>query len=145
MLTRAECLELLESAQIGRIAYTDRALPAIVPVNFVLDGDHVVIRTGAGSKLAAATRNAVVAFEADAFDVEARSGWSVMVVGRSSVVDDPTETARLEQLPLKPWTPIERPHFVRIGLDVVSGRRIGLRAPGNGHLPVEQDADRPVT
>ncbi|MEV0831043.1 pyridoxamine 5'-phosphate oxidase family protein [Nonomuraea rubra] len=63
--------------------FTDRALPAVQPVAFHLDGERIVIRTGIGSKLAAATRNAVVAFEADEFDPEERTGWSVTVIGHA--------------------------------------------------------------
>ncbi|MGW3352896.1 pyridoxamine 5'-phosphate oxidase family protein [Nonomuraea rubra] len=63
--------------------FTDRALPAAQPVAFHLDGERIVIRTGIGSKLAAATRHAVVAFEADEFDQEERTGWSVTVIGHA--------------------------------------------------------------
>ncbi len=68
ILSREECLDLLSSSPIGRIVFTDRALPAVQPVNFCLFEGNVVIRTMAGSKLAAAARNAVVAFEVDDFD-----------------------------------------------------------------------------
>nr|BFE79301.1 hypothetical protein GCM10020093_019020 [Planobispora longispora] len=68
VLSRAECLELLASVPIGRIVFTDRALPAIQPVNYVLDGNRLVIRATAGSKLALAVRDTIVALEADAFD-----------------------------------------------------------------------------
>ncbi|WP_308211793.1 pyridoxamine 5'-phosphate oxidase family protein [Actinoallomurus soli] len=68
VLGRQECLALLGAVPIGRIVFTDRALPAVWPVNFALSGGDVVIRTMAGSKPAAAARGAVVAFEADEFD-----------------------------------------------------------------------------
>ncbi|WP_084965757.1 pyridoxamine 5'-phosphate oxidase family protein [Thermoactinospora rubra] len=80
VLSRRECLELLASAPIGRIVFTDRALPAVQPVNFRLDGERVVIRTTTGSKLAA--------------------------------------------LPLEPWAPGERDHFIVVEVEQVSGRRI---------------------
>src|SRR5437868_8294177 len=86
VLSPEECLLLLGSARIGRIVYTDRALPAVLPVAFCLDGTDIVIRTAAGSTLAAATRNAVVAFEADDFDPDMRSGWSVTAVGHARAV-----------------------------------------------------------
>ncbi|MEV4399798.1 pyridoxamine 5'-phosphate oxidase family protein [Nonomuraea sp. NPDC049607] len=68
VLSEEECFLLLSSVPIGRIVFTDRALPAVQPVNFCLDGRSIVIRAVTGSKLAAATRRAVVAFEADDFD-----------------------------------------------------------------------------
>ncbi|GGS62226.1 pyridoxamine 5'-phosphate oxidase family protein [Nonomuraea spiralis] len=124
VLSREECLRLLSSAPIGRIVFTDRALPAVQPVNFCLDGESVVIRTSIGSKLAAATRHAVVAFEADEFDPATRTGWSVTAVGHARAVSDPAETARLATLPLSPWAPGSRDHFVVVEAEQVSGRRI---------------------
>ena len=38
ILDREDCLGLLASVPLGRVVFTDRALPAIQPVNFVLDG-----------------------------------------------------------------------------------------------------------
>ena len=62
-----ECRELLDGHHFGRICFMDHVgvLPSIVPVNYLLDEDHIVIRTDAGSKLAAAVRGAPVAFEVD--------------------------------------------------------------------------------
>jgi nitroimidazol reductase NimA-like FMN-containing flavoprotein (pyridoxamine 5'-phosphate oxidase superfamily) len=105
VLSRPECLRLLSSTPIGRIVFTDRALPAVQPVAFCLDGERIVIRTGIGSKLAAATRDTVVAFEADEFDRHGRTGWSVTAVGHARAVRDPAELARLAALPLIAWAP----------------------------------------
>ena len=69
------------SVPVGRIAYTRQALPAVEPVNFALDRGDIVVKTDEGSKLAAATRNAVVAFEADCVEPDEHAGWSVTVVG----------------------------------------------------------------
>jgi nitroimidazol reductase NimA-like FMN-containing flavoprotein (pyridoxamine 5'-phosphate oxidase superfamily) len=100
-------------------------LPAILPVNFALDSDQtVVFRTGAGSKLAAATREAVVAFEADSFDTAAQSGWSVVAVGRSRVVEDTDEIERLSKLNIGTWVKTDPEHFIKIELYQVSGRRL---------------------
>ncbi|MEU4835592.1 pyridoxamine 5'-phosphate oxidase family protein [Streptosporangium sp. NPDC023615] len=123
VLTRQECLRLLVSTPIGRIVFTDRALPAVQPVGFCLDGGNVVIQTTAGSKLAAATRDAVVAFEVDDFDPRMRAGWSVTVVGRARAVQDQEEIIRLAELPLIPWAGNGRDHFVVIGTEEISGRR----------------------
>ncbi len=130
VLSREESLALLASVPVGRVVYTDRALPAILPVNYVVDDDAVVFRTGAGSKLAAATREAVVAFEADSFDEATKSGWSVTVVGRSRLVEDDREIKRLGKLELHTWVLATRQHFVKIEMSQVSGRR--LRPNGTG-------------
>jgi nitroimidazol reductase NimA-like FMN-containing flavoprotein (pyridoxamine 5'-phosphate oxidase superfamily) len=130
VLDRQECLDLLASVPLGRVVFTDRALPAIQPVNFVLDDDDVILRTSVGSKLAVATRGAVVAFEADDFDTAGQTGWSVTILGQAEVIDDPAEAARLSELPLQPWIPAPRDHFIRISGRYVSGRRINPAQDG---------------
>ncbi|MBA2889971.1 pyridoxamine 5'-phosphate oxidase family protein [Nonomuraea soli] len=124
VLSRQECLDLLAAAEIGRIVFTDRALPAVQPVNYVLDGENIVIRTAKGSKLAAATRHAVVAFEADEFDTHERTGWSVTAVGHARAVLEPEEISRLAALPLEPWAPGGRDHYIVVAVEQVTGRRI---------------------
>ena len=55
LLTRAECYELLREESVARYAYVARAgVPDIVPVNYLLDGEDVLIRSGPGPKLQAA-------------------------------------------------------------------------------------------
>ncbi|MEV4577503.1 pyridoxamine 5'-phosphate oxidase family protein [Nonomuraea jabiensis] len=127
VLSREECLGLLSTAPIGRIVFTEHALPAVQPVNFHLDGRSIVIRTSTGSKLAAATRHAVVAFEADEFDSELRTGWSVTAVGQARAVTDPDEIHRLAALPLTAWAPGSRDHYIVVDAEQVSGRRITHR------------------
>ncbi|MCB7135970.1 pyridoxamine 5'-phosphate oxidase family protein [Cellulosimicrobium marinum] len=123
-LAPEESYALLATVPVGRIVYTDHALPAIQPVNFVLDGPDVVFRTGEGSKLAVAASRAVVAFEADSFDAQARSGWSVVLVGRTYEVTDPAERARLLDLPLVTFVPGERDRVIKVVPRIVTGRRI---------------------
>jgi uncharacterized protein len=123
-LSRDECLTLMASVPVGRIIYTRRALPAVELVNFALDEGDIVIRTDRGGKLAAATRGAVVAFEADQLDPAGQSGWSVTAVGPSSEVTDPGELARLRTIGLRSWAPGERDHFIRISPVMLNGRRL---------------------
>ncbi|GAB2838905.1 pyridoxamine 5'-phosphate oxidase family protein [Actinocorallia aurea] len=128
ILAEAECLALLATVPVGRVAFTDRALPAIQPVNFVMDGTDVVLRTGRGSKLAIAMRRAVVAFEAGAFDPVTHAGWTVTVLGESRTVTDPAELARLDALPLRVWAGGSRDHCIRITGRYLSGRRLSATA-----------------
>jgi nitroimidazol reductase NimA-like FMN-containing flavoprotein (pyridoxamine 5'-phosphate oxidase superfamily) len=123
-LSRGECLRLLGQVTLGRIVYTRQALPAVELVNFALHDGDIVIRTDSSGKLAAATRGAVVAFEADSVDAVTHAGWSVTVVGYSEAVVDDTETRRLEQVDLVPWAPGRRDHFIRIAPTIVTGRRL---------------------
>jgi len=132
LLEEDDCLDLLSHPKVGRIGVTVGALPAIFPVNFAMSEGAVVFRTGEGTKLAAATDQAVVAFEVDDWDPMEHTGWSVLALGRASVVEDPDEVAKLRRLPLAPWAGGSREHFVRMPIEFVSGRRIDSR-----HLPVD--------
>lgn len=125
ILTAPECRNLLRGVAVGRVGVSSEALPVVLPVNFVVDGDRIVIRTNPGTKLDAAVRNAVVAFEADQYDALDHSGWSVMVVGRATEVTDPPELARVRTLPLRAWGVVPAGRYVAITMDMVTGRRIG--------------------
>lgn len=134
VLDREECLRLLASVPHGRVVFTDRALPAIQPVNFVVDGGDVVICTAPGSRLGRALNGSVVAFEVDQFEESAKDGWSVTVIGDTRSVEDPGDQDYLTELPVQPWVPGPRGHFVRISCQHVSGRRIRSTSDGsNGH------------
>jgi nitroimidazol reductase NimA-like FMN-containing flavoprotein (pyridoxamine 5'-phosphate oxidase superfamily) len=124
ILDRDQCLALAATVPIGRIAFTARALPMVQPVNFTVGSNGIVIRTGAGSSFTAAVRNSVVAFQVDEFDSEAKTGWSVTVTGHALIVTEPEEIARLQIDGPTPWVPEQRPHFIRIVPELVSGRRM---------------------
>jgi uncharacterized protein len=127
-LSKSECFGLLARERVGRVAFVDDLGPIVLPVNFVLDRHTVVFRTDGGTKLDTAVRGRRVAFEIDGTDEAARTGWSVLVRGEAVEVTDPAELTRLRQLPLHPWAPGAKTHYVRILPSVLTGRRIS--APG---------------
>ncbi len=96
----------------------------ILPVNYAVVGDAVLVRARRGGDLDRITCNTVVAVEIDGTDSIYHEGWSVLVVGRSAHVTDPGELDRLKGLRLLPWAGEGRDLFIRIALDDVSGRRI---------------------
>ncbi len=124
VLTELECLDLLRSATIGRLVFTDGALPAVQPMNFLVEDRSILLRTSSGATWSATADGTVVAFEVDELDLENRRGWDVTVVGRARRVSDPAERERMATLPLRSWAPGPRDEFVRIGIEVVSGRRL---------------------
>jgi hypothetical protein len=128
-LTRDDSLRLLATAPIGRIIYTRQALPAVELVDFALEGGDIIVRTDRSGKLAAATRGAIVAFEADAVDMEHRSGWSVTAIGPSRAVTDAADIARLQRIGLDAWAPGVREHFIRITPQLLNGRWLGAGHP----------------
>jgi nitroimidazol reductase NimA-like FMN-containing flavoprotein (pyridoxamine 5'-phosphate oxidase superfamily) len=125
-LDEAECLRLLAGHEIGRVVFTDAALPAAQPVTYVLDDEEIVFRTGGGSKLAAATRNAVVAFQVDRIDPDTRTGWTVLGVGQAYEVVVPERLAELAERIPAPWAPHRTAHTIAIPLQRLSGRRLDV-------------------
>ncbi|WP_141202986.1 pyridoxamine 5'-phosphate oxidase family protein [Streptomyces griseorubiginosus] len=122
---RAACLRLLARAPIGRVVHTRGALPAVLPVNFVLDEEGaVVLCASAASELVRAVDGTVVAFEADAVDVARRRGWSVVVTGTATVVTDPAAHAHLVRTGPRSWTPARDKVFVRVAPELVAGREL---------------------
>ncbi len=143
-LTRSECFELLAGECLRRVAFVDDRGPMVVPVNYVVDRHMVVVRTDEGAKLDAAIRCARVAFEVDRTNEADHTGWSVVIRGEAVEVTDPYEVARLRELPLQPWAPGDKTHYVRILPATLSGRRIsaegrdsdrGDRPPPGGAAP----------
>jgi nitroimidazol reductase NimA-like FMN-containing flavoprotein (pyridoxamine 5'-phosphate oxidase superfamily) len=132
---------LLAKERLGRVAFVDDLGPIVVPVNFVLDRHMVVFRTDEGTKLDAACRGSRVAFEIDGADEAARTGWSVLVRGEAIEVTDPAELARLRKLPLDPWAPGAKTHYVRVLPAVLTGRR--LWAPGGTSNRAGEPSRRP--
>ena len=120
MLSREECLALLADAEIGRIAISARALPLILPVRFAMDGERIVIATHSGTTLEAATRDTVVAFEADGAAGDA--AWSVHVNGVARHVTDQPSLERLTELRLPSWSSEQPLRFVTVSTDHIDGR-----------------------
>jgi hypothetical protein len=123
LLTADECKRLLVTRQVGRLAFIARVgVPDIVPVNYVLDGDDVLIRSGPGPKLQAAERRELVAFEVDGFDENAHAGWSVVVHGRA--VRESLAQARSGRASAEPWAAGPRHSVIRISPARLTGRRV---------------------
>jgi nitroimidazol reductase NimA-like FMN-containing flavoprotein (pyridoxamine 5'-phosphate oxidase superfamily) len=120
-LTGPEALERLASVSYGRVVFTQRALPAIRPVNCVFDGGWVVICSHENIALAEAARSgAVLAFQADGIDPARRTAWSVVATGLSSLVYDPEEAAHYRRA-LGAWLGAEPGEIIRIDPEVVTG------------------------
>lgn len=119
-----ECLSLLGTEAVGRVAFMRDGFPVVLPMNYVVDQGAVVFRTGYGPILDLLAAHSPVAFEADRFDPDYHEGWSVLVQGIAEEVSDLDELQRLRVLPLRPWAPGDRDHYVRILSTTITGRRI---------------------
>jgi uncharacterized protein len=127
-LAEDECFDLLKRHHFGRVAIAEGVdlPPMIMPLNYLVDADTVVVRTDPDSRLGSALRNAMVAFEIDGVDQLQRTGWSVVVSGRAQEIVDPGDLQELNQTPLLPWAPGDRSQYVRITPGSVTGRRISV-------------------
>jgi hypothetical protein len=124
-LTREESLRLLGSTSLGRVVFTHFALPAIRPVNHMVEGDKIIIRTHLGTVIASAVdgTGTVVAYEADMIGPDDHLGWSVIVVGRASRLIDAGEIARYQRA-LRPWVSGDMDEVIVITADIVDGFRL---------------------
>lgn len=118
------CRQLLATVPIGRLGFTEAALPRILPVHFTVRGDDVVIGSLGGTKVRSALRGDVVAFEADSYDPVTHEGWVVNVIGVSRILTDPDQVAALDALEFTPWSPQQDRHYFAVRMDAVQGRTL---------------------
>ena len=124
ILDRQECLALLAQVDVGRLGISIDALPVILPVHFTLDGESVVFRSVTGSKLDAATVDTVVAFQADRYEPEGLSGWSVLLQGVATTATDEATHRRAASDTIPRWTTPDGDHrLVRVMATTIHGRR----------------------
>ena len=125
ILPFADCLRLLDSVPVGRVGFFTDGEIVILPVNYVLDGQNVIFRTGPGSKLSSLTNKNLVGFEADTYDPATKSGWSIVISGFTELVESDDELRRLNDLGLRSWARPEEdvPTWIRIRPNSVTGRR----------------------
>lgn len=124
VLSEREAVALLSTVPVGRLVYSDRAMPSVIPVNFVFDGVDIIIRTGRRSRLATHAPGNIVAFQVDEIAMASRSGWTVVVTGRVELIDDPADLQRLSGMRLQTWVPSPTDCYLRLRAELIAGRRI---------------------
>src|SRR5215468_5211181 len=113
-LGSAECRRLITPGGVGRIAFSTLDGPTIIPVNFAVLADTIVIRTAEGTVIDGHA-DGPVALEVDHIDEALCQGWSVLVRGPAHRVAHPVELRRLqEDAAVWPWAGGEREIYVRI-------------------------------
>jgi nitroimidazol reductase NimA-like FMN-containing flavoprotein (pyridoxamine 5'-phosphate oxidase superfamily) len=125
-LTGVESWELLSGVSLGRIVFTQCAMPAIRPVNHLVDGQMIIVRSHLGAAIVERAGNedgVVVCYEADSIDPERHTGWSVIATGMARLVRDPASIARYEQL-LEPWAAGQMDYIITIRPQVITGLRL---------------------
>jgi nitroimidazol reductase NimA-like FMN-containing flavoprotein (pyridoxamine 5'-phosphate oxidase superfamily) len=123
-LSVGDCESLIAAGGIGRLVFSDRRGPTALPVNFrVLEGD-VVFRTEPKASFLDSIATGEVSFEVDHLDEALTEGWSVLLTGKSHVIEEPGELASAQSLSIAPWAGGEREVYVRVVPRKITGRRI---------------------
>ena len=120
-LTEAECLELLNEGEIGRVAWNEPEGPIVIPVNYAMVGSSVTFRTAIDTKLARQLHLGFASFQIDEHDDFTQSGWSVLVRG---VLSCEACHAEPDESRAVPWASGDRTFAMRITPLIISGRRI---------------------
>lgn len=116
-LTQDECWARVRSEQVGRIAWTGAEGISVIPANFAVDGQEIVLRTSPYAALGRECGDRDVAFEVDHLDADQHTGWSVLLRGRCRRED------RASDQPT-PWASGRRTLGLRIEVRSVSGREV---------------------
>jgi len=122
---RDECLALMATERLGRLGLVVDGVPIVLPMQFVLDGDLVVLQTNQGAKTLHAPLSSV-SFEVDHVDWEQGVGWSVLIQGIgediSTAIDERSQERRL--LAVHSWAPPPADRWLTIIPRKITGRRV---------------------
>ncbi|MDA8197034.1 MAG: pyridoxamine 5'-phosphate oxidase family protein [Actinomycetota bacterium] len=117
LLSDEECISLLKEHSLGRIGISINALPAILPVVYRIVDDAIVIDGWGSARIGDALVQSVVAFEVDEVKDEVGCGWSVLVIGVASSIEDYLDLSDGMSGSSHRETFVIRP-------DIISGRRV---------------------
>ena len=125
-LSSTECHSLLRSGDVGRAALSTPNGPHIMPVNYSVVDDAIILRTSPYSVLGTYGRDTTLAFEIDEFDAFLRRGWSVVARGRAVTVTDRDQLDRIQEVAEpRPWVGGGRSLYLRLPLTELTGRKLG--------------------
>lgn len=138
-LSTTECEELLRAGLVGRVAACTPNGPHIIPVNYSVVDDAIVLRTTPYSLLGSQASGTVLALEVDQFDYEYHRGWSVVARGRAKAVVDAAELEHIRET----WNPAAwaaggRTLYLRLRWTELTGRRLGQGWDPMSSLPVHR-------
>lgn len=141
ILDAAECWTLLSQTGVGRLAVIADGHPDVFPVNYKVDGQTLVFRTGSGTKQQAIQSDAAVALEADAVSPQFGLAWSVVIKGKAQETTPTGPDLDDIRRALFPWQGVGQEHFIRITPESITGRRFTVNAPLLWQTPLD-DATR---
>lgn len=133
-LAASDCLELLRTANIGRVSVASDANSLGFTVNYALDGESILFRAGRRAKREVPA-GATVTFQVDVFDARYQEGWSVTVSGTVDVASDTgarsaSTSAATSHLYSSPWMDTGEAAWMRLRPYAVTGRQTKPSAEG---------------
>lgn len=123
-LTQDECLALLASKRVGRVAWYGVRGPQVIPTAYSLIEGDIVLYTSPSSPIERALFETQTAFQVDDIDESLAFGWSVLVVGEATYVGRPTERLRPREKAHRTWASDVRNLCIRIHPARITGRRL---------------------
>lgn len=129
ILEPPECWRLLAETSVGRLALIVDGHPDVFPVNYQVDNESLLFRTGSGTKQEALDADAAVALEADSVSAEFGMAWSVVVKGKAQRETGAGQALDSIRRALFPWQGVGKDILIRIVPESVTGRRFTLTPP----------------
>ena len=124
-LTTQQCREHLAGGGVGRFLFVEAGRgPVAIPLNYLMDGDDVVFRTGGQTSITGGVSQQQVSFDVDHIDDTLSEGWSVLLSGTARIITDPAELQHATALGIEPWAGGDRDVYVRLSASQITGRRI---------------------
>jgi len=125
VLDEQACLDLVRAQTVGRLGFVADGRVQVIPVNYLVDGHAVVIRTAAGGVLTrVSAETAEVAFEVDHHDNVGGHGWSVLMNGPLTPMTEAEMAAVEGGGRVLPWAGSERTLPLRFAIASVTGRHV---------------------
>ncbi|MDQ3158158.1 MAG: pyridoxamine 5'-phosphate oxidase family protein [Actinomycetota bacterium] len=125
-LSAQECYGLLGTTTVGRVAFVGIAGQQLLPINFQYLDEVVYFQTSAESVLAEMADGLHdVAFSVDYREELLQKGWSVVILGSTSLVEDESRIQQVRAIArLRPWAPGDRSLVIALTPQRISGRRV---------------------
>ena len=138
-LSYGKCRELLAAGVFGRVGVFTPQKPLILPVNYAVVGEAIIFRTTPHGAVANRDWDSPIAFEVDHVDYADHKGWSVLATGLAERIEDPEEIALIKRTwEPQPWAGGDRPLYVKLAWEELTGRRLGQGWTHANETPVRR-------
>lgn len=122
VLDSAQCWQLLDSHNVGRLVTSVADHIDIVPINYRAHQGRILFRTAEGTKLVELTINDHVVFEVD--HIAPSSAWSVVLHGTARILATSVEIATADTLDIPSWIPTPKHNIVEMQPTTITGRHL---------------------